>query len=97
MVKINILFDDSFDDVDIISIPNDIASNIEKIAQEFLDWLPFAEDDYYWAVIGGKRYNVCETEGFIKWLNSVYCKGIEKAFIVKKHTNYCPKNKTIEF
>lgn len=97
MVEINILFDGLLDDVDVISIPNDIVSNIEKIAQEFLDWLPLAEDEDYWAIVDGKKYNICETDGFIKWLNSSYCKGTEKSFVVKKHTNYCSDNKTIEF
>lgn len=97
MVKINILFDGSLNDVDIISVPSDIACRIEEIAQEFLDWLPLAEDADYWTIVDGRKYNICETDGFIKWLNSSYCKGTKKAFVVKKHMNYCSDNKTIEF
>lgn len=97
MVEINIVFENELNDVDIIAVPNEIAIDIEKIGQEFLDWLPLAEDDDYWTTIDGRRYNVCETEGFIKWLNSSYCQGTEKSFVVREHTNYCPDIKTIEF
>lgn len=97
MVKINIVYENLLNDVDIIAVSNEIALDIVKIGQEFLDWLPSAEDDDYWTTIDGKRYNVCETDGFIKWLNSSYCKGVEKAFVVKEHTNYCSDYKMIEF
>lgn len=97
MTNVNLVFDNVFEDADIIAIPDQIASKIETIGQEFLDWVPNAKDEDYWIVVNGKRYSVAETNGFIKWLNSCYCSKTEKAYVVKRNTNYCPLYKSIEF
>lgn len=100
MTNINIIydiFDDKFDVVDIIAVPDEIVLKIEKIGQEFLNWYPPENDANYWVVFNGKKYLNKEINGFIKWLNSTYCKDLEKAQIVQQNTNYCPKYKSIEF
>ena len=70
MIKVNIVFDDLFDDADIIAIPDEVSSRIEEIGQEFLHWIPTAEDPEYWALITGRKCNIAETDGFIKWMNT---------------------------
>ena len=97
MTKINIVFDDMFEDADIIAIPDEIASQINAIGQEFLDWVLYANDSDYWTLINGQKCAVAETDGFIKWLNSYHCKELEKAYVLKRNTNYCSLYKTIEF
>ena len=97
MTKVNIVFDGVLDDADIIAVPDAIASKIEAIGQEFLYWVPNADDSDYWIIIDGKKYSVAETTGFIKWLNSNYCLNMENAYIVNKNTHYCPQYPTIEF
>lgn len=97
MVHINIVFDGLFDDADIIAVPAKIAPKIEEIGWEFLRWVPSAEDSDYWTVIDGRKCAVAETDGFIKWLNENYCKGLEKACVVARNTNYHPDLKTVEF
>ncbi|MBR5783450.1 MAG: hypothetical protein IKY33_04430 [Clostridia bacterium] len=97
MIKVNIVFDDIFDDTDIIAIPDEIFSHIEEIGQAFLHWVPTVEDPDYWTTIDGKKCVVAETDGFIKWLNATYCKDSEKAFVVARNTNYEPNLKIIEF
>lgn len=97
MININLVFDDEFDDVDIISVPNEIASKIEEIAHEFLCWIPTTNDKEYWITEDGRKVLVAETDGFIKWLNTFYCKSKEKAFVVERKTRYYPQYKTINF
>lgn len=97
MTKVNIVFDDVFDDVDIIAIPDEIAYKIEEIGQEFLDWVPDPNDKDYWITINGNKCVVAETAGFIKWLNSYYCLEKGKAYVIATKTNFCPEYKTIEF
>lgn len=97
MTKVNIVFDNDFEDADIIVIPDEIASKIEAIGQEFLDWIPNTNDSDYWRVIDEKKYIIAETDGFIKWLNFHYCPKAEKAYIMTRNTNYCPLYKTIVF
>lgn len=97
MTKVNIIFDDVLDDVDIIAIPDEIAYKIESIGQEFLKWVSTSNDPYYWVVVNGRKCNNSETEGFIKWLNYHYCLGKEKAYIISTNTNFCPEYKIIEF
>ncbi len=98
MTKVNIVFDNVFEDADIIAIPDEIAYKIEEIGQEFLDWVPNTDDGDYWTIINGKKCSVAETDGFIKWLNNYYCRTLkEKAYIVVKNTNYCRDYNIIEF
>lgn len=97
MINVNIVFDNIFDDADIIAVPDEIAEKIEEIEKEFLDWVHKTDDADYWITINGRKCNVVETDGFIKWLNSCYCKGIDKAYIVERNTNYNSKFKIIEF
>lgn len=97
MVKVNVVFDEIFEDADIISVPECIAATIESLGQVFLDWIPNAKDNDYWTVIAEKKYAVAETDGFVKWLNTYYCSPNEKAYIIEQHTNYCPLYKTINF
>lgn len=97
MIKVNIVFDDLFDDADIIAIPDKIFSRIEEIGQEFLHWVPTAEDSDCWTLVNGKRCNIAETDGFIKWINTTYCKDLEKCFVVARNTNYDSTLKIIEF
>ena len=97
MTKVNIVFDDIFDDADIIAVPDELIPRIEEISQEFLFWKPSLDDKDNWLITDGKICLVKETDGFIKWLNSTYCKNIEKAYVIVRNTNYCPDYKIIEF
>lgn len=96
MVNINILFDGLYNDVDIIAVPNDIVQNIDKLAQEFLHWIPPEDDEDGWVVIHNNKCLAKETIGFIKWLNANYC-ATDKAYIVQEHVQHCSKYQTIEF
>ena len=97
MTKVNIVFDDVYDDADIIAVPDEIVSNIEKIGQEFLHWNPPEDDSDYWTIINGRKCRVGETDGFLKWLNARYCQETGKAYVVARNTDYCPEYKIIDF
>ena len=97
MTKVNIVFDDMFDDADIIAVPDEMVSQIEAIGQEFLNWIPSAEDNDYWTIIDGRKCPVAETDGFIKWFNAAYCQKAEKAYVVARNTKYDPNYHIIEF
>lgn len=96
-VYFNVLYEDDVDDVDIISVPYHIATRMSVLTQEFLDWLPNAVDDIYWTMIDGRKCSVCETEGFVKWLNENYCENNQMVTIVKEHTQYVREYSSVEF
>ena len=97
MIKVNIVFGDIFDDADIIAIPDEIFLHIKEIGQEFLHWVPTAEDPDYWKLINGRKCIIAETDGFIKWINATYCKILEKCYVLARNTDYDPTLKIIEF
>lgn len=99
MTKVNIVYENCFDDADIIAVPDEIVFKIEAIGQEFLKWVPHADpqDSDYWLITDGRKCLIAETNGFIKWLNSQYCSNTEKAYVVARNTDYCPQYKIIEF
>lgn len=97
MTYFNILYEDDKDDVDIICVPHFIANKMTILAQDFLDWLPNAGEDIYWTVLDGRKVSVCETDGFVQWLNENYCRDTQKVFIVNQHVQFCDELGTVEF
>ena len=97
MIYFNVLYEGDKDDVDIICMPNNIAEKISALSQKFLDWLPIADSDIYWQILDGHKCSICETDGFVKWLNENYCKNSQKVSIIKQHVKFVNKYNTIEF
>ena len=99
MVNINIVYEEQYEDTDIISLPDEIYADLNSIINEFMAFLKYApkDDSDYWIEIDGVLCSVLETVGFIKWLNNTYCMGTEKAVIIKQHTDYDPKYDMIEW
>ena len=87
-----------YNDVDIVSVPNEIAGSMNDLVKQFLDWTPPESDSDYWVTINGKSCLSIETEGFVKWLNNHCCLHLaEKVRIVEQHTNHCKEYQTIDF
>jgi hypothetical protein len=98
MQKVNVVFDDVFDDADIILIPDKIERNLRDIVNQFFAWSKDTDDPAYWTVINGKKVGVLETRGFIDWINNFHLKNNkEKALILEQHTNYNPIYPLIEW
>ncbi len=97
MTYLNVLYEDDKDDVDIICVPYFIANKITVLVQDFTSWLPSADDSIYWTIIDGRKTSVCETDGFLKWLNENYCRDTQKAFVVNRHVQFCDEFDTVEF
>ncbi len=75
------------------------CEKINIVRQKFVNWLPHADEDdnMYWAVVDGRKCSVCETDGFVKWLNERYCANGSKAYIVTQHVQVDDRYDTIEF
>ena len=97
MEYFNILYEGDKEDVDIICVPDFIASKIGIVSQLFLEWLPNTDSKMYWTTIDGHECSVCETEGFVKWINKQYCENKQKAFIVEQHVSLIKEYRTVEF
>lgn len=95
---LNIVFEDSTDDVDIVYIPDNMINKIDLYAQDFCDWLNSNRitTDYY-VVVNGRKFINLDTEGFVRWLNKYICLGDDKAYIVEQHTRQQNCYKTIDF
>ena len=97
MTKVNVVYEYVYDHADIIAVPDEIASKIEAIGQEFLHWVPSATDSDYWTIINGRKCVLAGADGFVKWLNSCYCSKTDKAYVVKRDTHYDPQYKMVDF
>ena len=87
----------SLDDVDVIAIPDYLYEEIDRLAEEFLDWKAPEDDWDYWCDLNGRKFPMTGAKGFVKWLNNFYCHGEEKAIIVEKNVVYTPNYKMVEF
>ena len=97
MKRIQIIYEDDLNDVDIIAIPNYLCDSIYQLAQLFLHWIPPENDKNGWVRINGQRVMSKETVGFVTWLSKNYCQDGDKAYIVNQHTNYCDDLDFLEF
>ncbi len=100
MERINIIFEDDYNDVDIIAIPRELSAIIIKIAYEHSFWVADKapkDDSDYWENINGELSPILETVGFVKWLNNYYCKGKRRAIILKQHTKFVSDFRSIEW
>ena len=98
MEPVCILFDDMYDDTDIISVPDVLYANIEELGQQFQWWLGKGEHDFWVTSPNGERYLTLETSGFVWWLNKrLGDDSKEKVKIVAENVRYRPYLKTVEF
>jgi hypothetical protein len=99
MTKVNILFADEVEDVDIIVVPENIANNIKDVAQKFFNWV-FEGDNknqFEKKSDSGRIYVSIATRDFIWWLNNYEIHSAPYASIVEEHTALCSDYPTVEF
>ena len=89
MKKINLIFDEVYDDVDILLVPDDIAECIESVMLEFGRWLSCDENAKCFRTGQGKFLAIGTSE-FLWWLNSIKITQGCKATIFTKHTECDP-------
>lgn len=82
------VFDDEFDDVDILLVPDDVADNIACVVWDFNQWLGIPENrsKFVVEIIDGSDALNIETEDFLWWLNHVRICTPQKAVILVQHT-----------
>lgn len=91
MRKINVLFEYDYEDVDIVSVPDYIAENIESVLFDFFKWLKEPKNQQRFHVqYDGKTVLSIDTNALIWWINRYDCAVDEPAFIVETHTRFCP-------
>lgn len=99
MRPVNLLFDEEYEDVDIISVPDEIADSINDIAQQFFSWLGNPENArrFYVKLPNGKESLGIDTKEFVWWLNHVFLPAGQAAGIVTQHTSHHPEYPTANF
>lgn len=101
MIFVNVIYDECYEDVDIIAIPKTIEPLVDncKLSSECSNWVYYhapKDDSDYWRERDGRVYCNLDTNGFIKWLNNTWCGQIE-AYILEEHVKYNPNLKRIDF
>ncbi len=98
MKLINVVFEDDLDDVDIIEVPDFIANDLNKYADGFIKWLCCTQDTRFIKKNkNGNTYYVCETDGFLYWLNNFVINAEERAVLVLEHVMFDNRYNRIDF
>ena len=99
MKKVNVVFDDEIDDVDIILVPDDIADNIASVMWEFNQWLSLPENRrrFVEKTIDGREVLEIGTEKILWWLNHIKIDSMQKATLLVQHTKLVSDYPSIEF
>jgi len=100
MKLINVVYEEDYEDVDILSVPDYIYENIENEVQLYFDWLfdKSSSHDYWKKNEKGGEYIDCDTDAFVNWLNEYKLdSNSEKVYIIQSHTIYHPEYKSAEF
>ena len=85
MKKINLVFDECYEDADILLVPDFVFNTADAWSSKYGNWL----------VSQGEH--VMESKGFVEWLNKFYCTENNKACILQQHITVDPDEKAIEF
>ncbi|MHB1453661.1 MAG: hypothetical protein ACYCYM_06890 [Saccharofermentanales bacterium] len=100
MKLVNVVYEEDFSDVDILSVPEYIYENIESEVQLFNDWLfdKSSHHDYWEMNEKGGEYIECGTDAFVNWLNEFRLnENSEKVITIQSHTIFHPDYKSAEF
>lgn len=98
MELVNIVFEEEYDDVDIIAVPDKLYANIEELGQQFQRWLAKGEHNYWKILPNGQRVLIGETVGFVEWLNDhVLNNSDEEVKIIEEHVQYNPELGRVDF
>ena len=97
-MNVYVVYDSHYNDSDLISVPDRLSYDMQKLAQMFCDWLskPDLPNSYYVYVNGQKCVN-CETQGFVDWLNAYFVRKDEHVSIIKQHIKYAAKSLKVDF
>lgn len=92
MKTINIVFDDVYNDVDLLLVPDEIADDVDMVISEFNKWLSVPDNQQRFLVpyAGESMVLSIGTEELLWWLNHVKIIGENKASIVRQHTQFVP-------
>ena len=99
MKKINIVFEDDLEDVDVLLVPEYIANDIERITQNFFDWVSAVKHQKLFEQKStcGNTHIAVGTHAFVWWLNEYTTQNGDVVVILKEHTTYCPEYPTAAF
>ena len=99
MKCINIVYDDEYEDVDIVRVPRWVADDIESILQEFNEWLsiPTNKQQFLRRHTDGRMVLSIDTPDFLWWLENIKIAEKHTTEIVKHHTIFDPNLPTAEF
>ena len=92
MKMINVVFDEMYDDVDLLLVPDEIADSVDMVVWAFNNWLSVTENQQRFLVPYTNETMVLGigTEEFLWWLNHVKIISENKASIVSQHTQFVP-------
>lgn len=85
MKRINLVYDDCYDDADILLVPDFVYHSAEKWPMQYGKYLMET------------GCHVMETEGFVEWLNQNVCINGELAQIIQQHVSVSASEKSIDF
>ena len=89
--------------VDLMSVPDFVADNVERFQKEFLDWTckvykePKEKNPQYWTTYDGYDCLGFNSEHFAEWLNENYSSDDGIAEVLQIGVTYNPKYPTVCF
>ena len=97
MALINVVYEYDYRHTFIISIPDELYSDIEKLAQEYLDWFAPTDNELEWVMENGRLYMAKTAKGFVKWLNDNHCSSDNPCVLEKSNVRRDKRIKMIDF
>ena len=98
MKKINIVYFDNYNDVDIVCIPNVVYDDIDSIVQKYFIWLSSGKHSYWKTTEDGNKHIECDDAlVFVEWINNYIREKEDNAYIVKRNTKYDPQYPVVDF
>jgi hypothetical protein len=99
MKLINLIYEDDYDDVDILLVPDFVHDHIEDVLQTFFNWAAKTREHGYFIIDEkGKEVLAIATKEFVEWLNCNYFQSEgQEIVVVEANTKYNAEYPSAEF
>ena len=86
MKRVNIIYDNEYNDVDIICVPDRAVKDVEELGNQFFQWIEEHPGPWHKVTEDGMDYIEQDTDLFLYWANTIW-RNIEepRCSLIKAH------------
>ncbi len=91
MKRINVVYDEDFENAIILEVPDEVADAIEAVTQSFFDWIHKNPEQFHQTLPDGRTMIVAGADEFAWWINQYHATASKPAKVIMDCGKYNPQ------